>query len=75
MNYNNLELITTVHNPESVVEVFFDRLNERIVEHKCLNYNRKKEYLYEVGAYLKNVKNFKKVDQKVLAYLRNYSNQ
>ncbi len=74
MKIDNLELITTIHNPESVVEVFFDRMNERIVEHKCLNYNRKKEYSYEVGEYLKNVKNFKKVDQKVLSHIMNYTN-
>jgi len=74
MNSTNLELITTVHNPESVVEIFFDRINERIIEHKSLNYNRKKEYSYDVGEYLKNVKNFKKVDQKVLVHIMNYTN-
>lgn len=69
-NYHNLgEYVTTVHNPESVVEVYVDKKNQIVNELKRLNYNRYKKYKYTVSEYLGRVKGFKGVDQSLLAIL------
>ena len=40
---NNLgEFVQTIHNPECVVEVYFDKAKNEINEVKSLNYNRVK---------------------------------
>lgn len=45
------ELLKTVHNPESVIEVYYDAAKNEINEVKCLNYNRCKVYNYSLESY------------------------
>jgi len=71
-NKSNLgEYVTTIHNPESVVEVYLDKQNQVVSELKCLNYNRHKAYHYSVEEYMQKVKGFKGVDRSVEAVLNN----
>lgn len=52
------ELITTVHNPECVVEIYFDATKREINEVKCLNYNRCKVYNYKLEDYSETIKQY-----------------
>ncbi|NQX92083.1 MAG: hypothetical protein HRT74_08190 [Flavobacteriales bacterium] len=45
------DLLKIVHNPESVIEVYFDANKQEINEVKCLNYNRCKVYNYTLSEY------------------------
>ena len=71
---NNLNLsqhVTTIHNPESVVEVYLNKEHTLVTEVKSLNYNRYKNYEYPVSEYLEMVKGFKGVDTTLRPALNN----
>ena len=53
------ELITTIHNTECVVEVFYDSEKREINEVKCLNYNRCKVYNYKLEDYQDSLEKYK----------------
>ncbi|MEC8457994.1 MAG: hypothetical protein VXY91_01120 [Bacteroidota bacterium] len=42
----------TINNPESVIEVFLDKSEDKVLEIKYLNNNRFKEYTYSIEEYL-----------------------
>jgi len=50
--------IRTIHNLESVVEVYYDEVKKEINELKSLNYNRYKVYNYSLEAYSTNLKRY-----------------
>jgi len=52
------ELITTIHNMECVVEVFYDAEKQEINEVKCLNYNRCKVYNYKLEEYADSLRKY-----------------
>lgn len=51
-------LLTTIHNMECVVEVFYDREKNEINEVKCLNYNRCKVYNYTLEEYADSIERY-----------------
>lgn len=57
--------ITTIHNPESVVEIYLNQQHQRVTEIKSLNGNRTKYYEYALDKYLHQVQGFKGVDEKL----------
>ena len=58
-NLNQLgEFVSTIHNPECVVEVYFDRAKNEVNEVKCLNYNRYKVYNYKFENYSEHIKKY-----------------
>lgn len=62
-NYMSLgKYVTTIHNPESVVEIYLDKKQEIVTEIKNLNCNRSKQYSYSLKDYLQMVRGFKGVD-------------
>ena len=65
MNGTQATLVTTMHNMESVVEVYLDVENRSVTEVKHLNYNRVKAYSYPVDEYLGIVKHLKSVTRKI----------
>ena len=42
----------TINNPDCVIEVFLDEAEGMVIEGKCLNGNRFKEYTYYTEEYL-----------------------
>ena len=52
------EFIQTIHNPECVVEVYFDKAKNEINEVKSLNYNRVKIYNYSLSEYKDNIERY-----------------
>ncbi|WP_157454325.1 hypothetical protein [Crocinitomix catalasitica] len=52
------EFISTVHNPECVVEVYLDRDKDEINELKCLNQNRYKVYNYSITEYAEHIRRY-----------------
>ncbi len=51
------EPVYVINNLESVVEVFLDEANEKVIEKKRLNGNRYKTYTYKLKEYLHRNKN------------------
>lgn len=69
-NLSRGEYIKTVHNPESVVEIYVNKELQQVTEVKGLNYNRYKEYKYSVKDYLNKLRGFKKVDESLLIAIK-----
>lgn len=63
--------LTTVHHPESVVEVYLNLERGVVTEIKSLNNNRQKRYEYSVSDYLFIVKNFKGIDRSIEQFMKN----
>ena len=64
-------LLTTVHNPESVVEIYVDQQREFITEIKHLNYNRVKSYVYPFSEYRNKIRHTRQANAFMLALFRN----
>ncbi len=62
-------LITTIHNLESVVEVYINQNHDKVTEFKQLSGNRTKRYEYEIEEYISMNKNFKNIDVNIKKFL------
>ncbi|MAX79324.1 MAG: hypothetical protein CL843_04005 [Crocinitomicaceae bacterium] len=71
MNSNIGSFVTTIHNPESVVEIYVNEHTNNVIELKRLNYNRYKKYEYPIEEYLSNIEGFKGIDKMILNALEN----
>lgn len=70
---DNLSLgrhIKTVHNPESVVEIYVNKSLQQVTEVKGLNYNRYKHYKYSIKDYVNKLRGFKNVDESLLLAIK-----
>lgn len=63
---NSNIFVATIHNPESVVEVYIDAGRQRVTEIKYLNYNRVKEYSYPVYQYIEQSKHIGHLNAKLV---------
>lgn len=67
----NTQFVTTLHQPESVVDIYFDQENNQVIEEKGLTNNRYKRYRYSVDEFMKRYVGYKGVDIKLQACLNN----